>query len=123
MSVAIPYAAMLGLEAREDGVLVMPFGPHLIGAPGRLHGGALAGLLELAANLAVERAVADAGVALKPVSVTVDFLREGALEATHARGQLLRLGRRIANVRAEAWQADPLKPVAAARLNVLLERP
>ncbi|WP_448577688.1 PaaI family thioesterase [Thermaurantiacus sp.] len=113
-----PYAAMLGLDAVDDG-LVMPFAPGLIGAPGRLHGGALAGLLEIAAL----RAVLDKlppGAQVKPVSVTVDYLREGQMRDTFARAVILRQGRRIANVRAEAWQESPDRPITAARLNILI---
>jgi hypothetical protein len=74
-----PYAAMLGL--RHDGeVMVMPFELLLIGSPGRLHGGAVAGLMEIAANLAVRDALQGADAQLKPVNVTVDFLREGEPE-------------------------------------------
>ncbi len=101
----------------------MPFGFELIGAPGRLHGGAVAGLMELAANRAVREALLDDAVALKPVSVTVDYLREGAPVDTFARAHINRLGRRVANVRVEAWQSDEAKPIAAARLNIILERP
>ena len=117
-----PYGALLGLVAEADGGMRMPFQPSLIGAPGRLHGGAIAGLLELAAHRAVAAEV-EPGVALKPISVTVDFLREGRLSDVWAAATILRLGRRIANVRAEAWQAERSKPIAAARLNILLARP
>jgi hypothetical protein len=34
-----------------------------------------------------------------------------------------RLGNRIANVDAVAWQSDRNKPIATARINFLLERP
>jgi uncharacterized protein (TIGR00369 family) len=118
-----PYAAMLGIRRGEDGGFVMPFSPHLIGSPGRLHGGTVAGLMELAANVAVREALADAAVVLKPVTVTVDYLREGAMEDTFAKAHINRLGRRVANVRVEAWQADADRPIAAARLNIILERP
>ena len=117
-----PYARMLGIRAGEDGVWVMPFSVHLIGSPGRLHGGSVAGLLELAANLAVRDALADASVVLKPVTVTVDYLREGAMVDTFAKAHINRLGRRVANVRVEAWQTDAVKPIAAAQLNIILER-
>ena len=33
-----------------------------------------------------------------------------------------RLGKRIANVEAFAWQQDRARPIAAARINFLLER-
>ncbi len=122
MSPALPpYATRLGLRV-EGSTLVMPFSPTLIGAPGRLHGGTIAGLLELASLSAVLRAV-EAGVQAKPINVTVDYLREGRPEDTRAEATILRLGRRIANVRAEAWQGARDRPIAAARLNILLVRP
>lgn len=116
-----PYAAMLGLRRAGD-VLVMPFGVHLIGSPGRLHGGTVAGLMEIAANLAVRDALDDGSVGLKPINVTVDYLRGGAMEDVFARATILRLGRRVANVRVESWQDDPDRLIAAARLNILLDR-
>jgi acyl-coenzyme A thioesterase PaaI-like protein len=116
-----PYAAMLGL--RHDGeVMVMPFELLLIGSPGRLHGGAVAGLMEIAANLAVRDALQGADAQLKPVNVTVDFLREGAPEDTFAQAFIQRIGRRVANVRVEAWQADRSRLIAAARMNILIVR-
>lgn len=118
---APPYARLLGLDEGPDHALSMPFAPHLIGAPGRLHGGAIAGLLELAAHRAVLAAVGS-DTNLKPISVTVDFLREGRLETTFAAGRILKLGRRVANVHAEAWQEDRTRPIAAARLNILIDR-
>jgi uncharacterized protein (TIGR00369 family) len=117
-----PYAETLGVRAGEGGGLTMPFQYSLIGSPGRLHGGALAGLLELAALAAVLDAV-PAGTRAKPIGVTVTYMREGKPEDTHARGQILRLGRRVANVRAEAWQSDPGRLIAEARLSILLEAP
>lgn len=122
MSALPPYAALLGIRIADGGGLVMPFAVHLIGSPGRLHGGAVAGLMELAANLAVQELLTGGQVALKPVNVTVDYLRGGAPVDTFARAHINRLGRRVANVRVEAWQADPAKPIAAARLNIILER-
>ena len=47
----VPYAAMLDLSFERVGdelQLVMPFAETLIGSPGRLHGGSIGGLLELA---------------------------------------------------------------------------
>lgn len=124
---ALPYAALLGVHAEFAGeamTLVMPFGPQLIGAPGRLHGGAIAGLLELSSIAALLRALPDdtPRPRFKPVNVTVDFMREGQPSTTHASAVVTRLGRRIANLRATAWQADPTKPIAGATMNVLLDR-
>jgi len=117
-----PYASMLGLVRSGTG-FSMPFSARLIGSPGRLHGGAVAGLMEMAANLTVRDAIADADAALKPVNVTVDYLREGAMEDTHAEAFIMRIGRRVANVRVEAWQGDRGRLIAAARLNLLIVRP
>jgi uncharacterized protein (TIGR00369 family) len=116
-----PYAAMLGLR-REGSVLVMPFQYLLIGSPGRLHGGTVAGLMEIAANLVVREALGDEPAQLKPVNVTVDYLREGAPEDTHAEAIIQRMGRRVANVRVEAWQSDRSRLIAAARMNILIVR-
>ncbi|WP_343060325.1 hypothetical protein [Sphingomonas rhizophila] len=42
---------------------------------------------------------------------------------TYAEAVIERLGNRIANVEAIAWQRDRAKPIAAARINFLLDRP
>ncbi len=122
-----PYADLLGLDVEEDGdgtpVLLMPFADDVLGRPGFLHGGAIAGLLEMAAIAALRRALdAEGGGRLKPVNVTVDFMRGGRDHPTRAAGVVTRLGTRVANVRAEAWQEDRARPIAAARMNYLLER-
>jgi uncharacterized protein (TIGR00369 family) len=116
-----PYAALLGLR-REGPILVMPFQYLLIGSPGRLHGGTVAGLMEIAAIFAVRDALAGEAALLKPVNVSVDYLREGAPEDTFAEAIIQRLGRRVANVRVEAWQSDRTRLIAAARTNMLILR-
>lgn len=123
-----PYAILLGLRAEHQGdarIFVMPFHADVVGRPGFLHGGAIAGLLEFAAFEALSAAIDDPAVVMKPVTVTVDYMRGGseALGDTFAEAIIERLGNRIANVEAFAWQADRLKPIAAARINFLLERP
>ena len=122
-----PYAQLLGLRADvRDGtpIFVMPFRPEVVGRPGYLHGGAIAGLLEFAAFQALAAAIDDPAVAMKPVTVTVDYMRGGSegLGDTFSDAIIERLGKRIANVEALAWQADKTKPIAAARINFLLER-
>lgn len=125
-----PYARLLGLrlddpsdEADGGCRLVMPFHDDVVGRPGYLHGGAIAGLLEFAAFKTLARAIDDPGVGMKPITVTVDYLRGGGPRDTFASAHILRLGSRMANVEAVAWQADRSSPIAAARLNFLLERP
>lgn len=122
-----PYAHLLGLttERDDDGapVLMMPFGNDVLGRPGFLHGGAISGLMEMAAIVALYDALADdGGGEVKPVNVTVDFMRGGRDKPTRSRGIVTRLGTRVANVEATAWQDDPARPIAAARMNYLIVR-
>jgi uncharacterized protein (TIGR00369 family) len=122
-----PYARLLDLrivEADGGDLIVMPFGNDVLGRPHFLHGGAIAGLLEFAAFTALAKALGDEHATMKPVTITVDFMRGGAeaLGDTYAAALIERLGKRIANVEAFAWQQDRAKPIAAARINFLLER-
>ena len=84
-----PYAQFLGIrtERSEAGELrfVMPFGDAVTGRPGYLHGGAIAGLLEFAAFGALFEALGSReGVTVKPVNVTVNYMRGGAQHDTYA---------------------------------------
>jgi uncharacterized protein (TIGR00369 family) len=119
-----PYAQLLALrtETREDGGLlfVMPFREDVVGRPGYLHGGAIAGLLEFAAYGELAQAVAGRGVTPKPISVTIDYLLGGKNRDTFASATIERLGARIANVEAFAWQKDRRTPIASCRINFLL---
>ena len=122
-----PFAAVLGasVEADAEGapMLLMPFGEAVRGRPGFLHGGALAGLLEMAAIVGVRRALAeDGGGRVKPINVTVDYRRGGRDKDTRAVGVVTRLGTRVANVDAVAWQDDRARPIATARFNFLVAR-
>ena len=122
-----PYAQLLGLSAERDGngapLLVMPFGVDVLGRPGFLHGGAISGLMEMAAIVALYDALEDDGGGdVKPINVTVDFMRGGRDKPTRSRGVVTRLGTRVANVETTAWQDDPAKPIAAARMNYLIVR-
>ena len=127
-----PYAEVLGvtLEPRdgEAPLLVMPFRDAVLGRPGFLIGGAISGLLEVAAIVSLQHALAEDGGAngregrIKPVNVTVDFMRGGRDKPTRAEGIVTRLGTRVANVEAIAWQDDRSKPIAHARMNYLVAR-
>lgn len=122
-----PYADLLGLtiDGTRDGapVLVMPFADDVLGRPGFLHGGAIAGLMEIAAIAALQVALdAEGGGRIEPITVTIDFMRGGRDRPTRAAGIVTRLGTRIANVEATAWQDDPDRPIAGARMNYLVAR-
>nr|WP_211091062.1 PaaI family thioesterase [Sphingomonas sp. S2M10] len=121
-----PYAELLGLTVEPGAdapVLVMPFAGDVVGRPGFLHGGAIGGLLEMAAVGALLQALEAEGAAqMKPVSVTVDYMRGGREKETRAKGTVTRLGNRVANVSAVAWQDEEDRPIAAARMNFLIVR-
>ncbi len=121
-----PYAQLLQcrLEALDgETIITIPFHDDVVGRPGYLHGGAIAGLLEIAAFTALARQIDDSTVAMKPITVTVDYMRPADDHETHASAVVQRLGASIANVEAFAWQQNRGEPVASARLNFLLERP
>lgn len=125
MMILPPYAQLIGATLEwEDGapILAMPFSDAVLGRPGFLHGGAIAGLMEVAAIAALRHALGDETARIKPVNVTVDYMRGGRDKPTRAAGTVTRLGNRVANVEATAWQDDRAKPIAAARMNYLLAR-
>ncbi len=112
---ATPYADFLGVEAAwADGAVtvVLPYRPALIGNTSlpAMHGGVLAGFLELTALMTLAT-VSES----RPTTVdfTIEYLRSAGPRDTHARATIRRLGRRFANVDAVAWQDDPERPVAA----------
>ncbi|NYT41366.1 PaaI family thioesterase [Sphingomonas sp. R-74633] len=120
-----PYAELLGLTLEpgdEAPVFVMPFGDDVLGRPGFLHGGAIGGLLEMAAVGALKQALGAEDAQIKPINITVDYMRGGRDKPTRARGTVTRLGTRVANVEAIAWQDEPDRPIAAARINYLIVR-
>jgi uncharacterized protein (TIGR00369 family) len=123
---AIPYARFLGLSAAMAGdelVTTMTFSEQLIGNPAlpALHGGTLGALLESSAIFELLWR-AETIVLPKTITLTVDYLRSGGAHDTHARSVVTRHGRRVANVRIEAWQADRSAPVATAHAIFLVTR-
>lgn len=121
-----PYAEALGimLDHDEQGepVLCVDFSPRIQGRPGYLHGGALSGLMEMAAIAALRAELSRRGetVKLKPVNIQVEFMRGGRHQRTFAKGEVTRAGRRVALINASAWQDDRAKPIALAQMKVLL---
>lgn len=120
----VPYCAFLGVSARVDGgavVLDLPFHDRLIGNPilPALHGGVTGSLLETAAIMQIWWETGAAKMP-KPVDITIDYLRAGKPVLSHARAELVRVGRRVISARAEMWQDDAAKPVASFRGHFLL---
>jgi uncharacterized protein (TIGR00369 family) len=121
----IPYSRFLGLTAdtnEGDLVVRMGFSDHLLGnaALGALHGGTLGALLESTAIFKLLWETESAGLP-KTINITVEYLRSGRAVDTYARADFTRRGRRVASVRAVAWQTSPSRPIAAANAHFLLK--
>ena len=121
-----PYFETMGFGRERNGagrlVLTMDYAVDKMGRPGFLHGGAIAGMLEAVAYATLAEALDGDGARIKPINVTVTYMRGGREAVTKARATIERLGRRVANVRAVAWQDDPDTPIATARMNLMLDR-
>lgn len=126
IEVVTPYARSLGiaLEQWEDDVPVLrvEFSDAVQGRPGALHGGAISGLLETAGYGALRAELARAGrqAQMKPVNITVQFLRGGKIKPSYAKARIVKMGRRTANISVEAWQGDRERPIASAIMNILM---
>ena len=120
----IPYAQFLGVRAELKGdelTLILPFADHLIGNPllPAMHGGVVGALMELTAltQLAI---ASKSDVFPKTIDINVDYLRSGKPVETYARARVVKTGRRIANVQAEAWQAERENAIAAMHGHFML---
>ena len=120
----IPFAGFMGVQIDRKGnevTTVLPFQEKLIGNPNipAIHGGVLGAFLELTSviqllsDLQCERLP-------KTVDISIDYLRSAKAVETYGRALVTRQGRRVANVRAELWQEEINKPVAASHGQYLL---
>lgn len=121
---AIPYARWLGITTENLGgelVCVMRYQDMLVGNPGvpALHGGTMAALLETAAVFQVLWEMETVTLP-KTITLTVDYLRSARPVDTYARAVITKSGRRVANVRAEAWQESRERPMVSANLHFLV---
>lgn len=123
---ASPYVRRLGARAELHGAeltLVLPFREDLVGNPlvPAIHGGVLGAFMEMAANaqlfvqLGLKRFP-------KPIDISVAYLRSAGPQDVFARATVTREGRRVANVRAEAWQSARAEPVAALQAHFLIAK-
>ncbi|MFH0300432.1 hotdog domain-containing protein [Bradyrhizobium sp. 31Argb] len=120
---ASPFAQCLGIRLGDDGTLVMPFSPKIIGNPllPAIHGGMTGAFLETAAVVGVTR---ELGVSAppKPIGLTINYLRSGRALDSHANVSIVKQGRRVVAFEARAWQDDPAKPIASAFGHFMLRR-
>jgi len=109
-----PFARCLGIRFGEDGTLVMPFSPKIIGNPmlPAIHGGMTGAFLETTAIVGVTR---ELGVSPpKPIGLTINYLRSGRALDSYASVSIVKQGRRVVAFEAQAWQDDRTKPIASA---------
>jgi uncharacterized protein (TIGR00369 family) len=121
----MPYAAFLGVETALQGdrlILSVPFKPELIGNAyiQALHGGVLGSVLEIAAMAQLALARESKNVC-KPIDVQIEYLRSGRPLTLFAAARVVRIGRRVAHVQAEAWQDTEQKPIAILHANYLVD--
>lgn len=122
---AIPYCRFLGVETDRKGTeltTILRFNSKLIGNPvlPALHGGVVGAFLEITAviQLMLE---AETEELPKPVDIGIDYLRSGRPTDTYARAIVTKHGRRVCNVRAEAWQEEHTRPIAALHGHFLIK--
>lgn len=120
----IPYFNFLGLRLEEkNGSLtcILPEDRKFIGNPmlPALHGGVVGAFLE---STALVHLMATQEVTRLPkiINITIEYLRSGKPIETYAEAIVTKPGRRVANMRIEAWQGDRAKPIAVANANFLV---
>ncbi len=119
----VPYARTLGIQrGSEDGCFLLPVKKSNIGNPTlpALHGGALAGFMELSAMIHVLQHSNSPKIP-KVVDFAVDYVRAGRFVPTYSRCKLVYLGRRMINVSISAWQEDETAAIAMARAQFLVK--
>jgi acyl-coenzyme A thioesterase PaaI-like protein len=123
----IPYAKLIGVECSRVGdelLFRLPANKDNIGNPllPAIHGGVIAGFMELSAALHLLIFTGSPGVP-KIIDFSLDYLRAGQFRDTWARCQVCRQGRRVANVAITAWQTTEAEPIATARGHFKIEEP
>ena len=115
---SLPHNAKLGIRtveiARGRCTAFIEFRPELVGDPHRgvLHGGVVTTLIDATAGAAVYSSIPPQS-SLATLDMRIDYLRPAEPDKRlYASAELYRLTRRIAFVRASAYQDDPENQVA-----------
>ena len=106
-----PFARCLGIRIGEDGALIMPFSPKIVGNPilPAIHGGIIGALLETTAIAGVTR---DLGVSAlpKPIGLTINYLRSGRALDSYANVSIVKQGRRVVALKPKLGRTTPPSP-------------
>ncbi|GLS26189.1 PaaI family thioesterase [Marinibactrum halimedae] len=122
---AIPYAQTLGVRAttmNNQCRFYLPPQASNVGNPTlpALHGGAIAGFMEVSAALYLLLSEPVPHIP-RVVDFSIDYLRAGRVQTTFADCEILRRGRRLANLSIRAWQDHPDQVIASARVHFLFK--
>jgi uncharacterized protein (TIGR00369 family) len=124
---ALPHARALGMEftSIEDGVTeaVLPYREELVGDPstGVIAGGAVSALMDTCGGAAV-MSHPDAVSGTATLDLRIDYMRAANPgQAVRARATCYHMTRRVAFVRAVAWDDDE-RPIATAAGAFTVER-
>ncbi len=120
----VPYAKLVGFESFEQNGCIITALRHRnsnIGNPlvPAIHGGVIGALLEHAAILEILNQI-DLEDIPKTINISIDYLRPSLGFDTYAKAIMVKQGRRIVNMRIEAWQKDESRLVAAAHAHFLV---
>ena len=123
----IPYAGLIGTQCSRQGddlLFCLPANRDNIGNPllPAIHGGVIAGFMELSAALYL-LIFTEIATIPKIIDFSIDYLRAGQFRDTWARCQVCRQGRRVANVAITAWQSTEAEPIATARAHFKIDEP
>lgn len=125
---AIPFSKALQMRLEEIGdglaVISMPYDEALVGEPrtGVIHGGAVSALMDTCGGAAV-MSHPEALAATATIDLRIDYMRPAQPgQRITARASCYHVTRSVAFVRAEAWDADQDRPVAAATGAFTVER-
>ncbi len=121
----VPYAKFMGVRIDVDGDpfrCTLPFANTLVGNPRlpALHGGAVSSFLECSGIFYLLWHMESAELP-KIIDFSVDFLRTGRAEASHASVVMVKQGQRVAHLRITAWQSSVDKPIAIGHGNFMLK--